>query len=57
VESDHAVAVVPVEKDLLPPGTPRVAVGHRRTVEAHLARPLGARVLVDLDSSPCEVTT
>jgi hypothetical protein len=56
VESDHAVAVVPVEVDLLRPGTPRVAVGCLRQVEARLARPLGARVLVDLDSSPCEVT-
>jgi hypothetical protein len=56
VESDRAVAVVPVEVDLLPPGTWRTAAGFERVVEARLARPLGARVLVDLDSSPCEVT-
>jgi hypothetical protein len=56
VESDRAVAVVPVEVDLLPPGTWRAPVGCERVVEARLARPLGAPVLVDLDSSPCEVT-
>jgi hypothetical protein len=56
VESDRAVAIVPVEKDLLAPGTPRAAVGCLRVVDANLARPLGARVLVDLDASPCEVT-
>ena len=37
-------------------GTIRLAIGCGRVVEAGLTRPLGARVLVDLDSSPCEVT-
>ena len=54
VESDRAVEVVPIEEDLLSPGLG--AAGCERVGDARLAQPLGARVLVDLDSSPCEVT-
>lgn len=57
LESAQALTVVPVARDIGPPG-PRhlVVVGHRREVEVQLAQPLGARVLVDLDGSAAEVT-
>jgi hypothetical protein len=54
IETDQAVVVLPVERDIGPPG-PRFAVGYGRTVIANLARPLGDRVLIDLDASPVMV--
>ncbi|MDE3133203.1 MAG: hypothetical protein KGL15_03970 [Acidobacteriota bacterium] len=53
VESDTAVAVVPVGEDVGPPGY-RTAVGYVHRVPAVLREPLGARVLVDLNGNPQE---
>jgi hypothetical protein len=55
VESDRAVAVVPVERFLVGPTTVIPAVGVGRAVDVRLAQPLGARVLVGLDARPAEV--
>jgi hypothetical protein len=55
VESDRAVAVVPVERLLVGPSTIITAVGVGRAVDVRLAQPLGARVLVGLDARPAEV--
>ena len=56
IESDQALSVVPVELDHGPPG-PRRLVGYGREVVVHLQRPLGPRVLVNLDGSPVPVVT
>jgi hypothetical protein len=55
IESDQAVAIVPVGKDVGPPG-PRILPGYGHEVVVRLARPLGARVLVDLHGNPGEVS-
>jgi len=54
VESDQAVAVIPVELDHGPPG-PRRAIGYRREAVFQLRSPFGDRVLVNLDASPVSV--
>ena len=54
IETDQAVVVVPIERDVGSP-EPRFAVGYPRTVIANLAWPLGDRVVVDLDASPVVV--
>jgi hypothetical protein len=56
VESDRAVAVVPLATYVGPPASFHTAVGRWREVAVRLGNPLGARVLVDLDSTPGEVT-
>jgi hypothetical protein len=56
VETDQAIVILPVERDVGPPGF-RAAPGCFRTVTARLGRPLGGRVLVDLDASPVAVVT
>ncbi|MHB1525547.1 MAG: hypothetical protein ACYCZN_04600 [Candidatus Dormibacteria bacterium] len=53
--SDQAVVVVPVAHDIGPP-EPRAAIGVRREVDADLDRPLGNRVLIDLDAGPVVVS-
>jgi hypothetical protein len=55
VESDQAVAVVPLATYVGPPASIHTAVGWQREVQVRLGRPLGARVLVDLDSTPGDV--
>lgn len=55
-ESDHAVAVIPVELDHGPPG-PRIAIGYRREVVVPLRQRFGNRVLVNLDAKPVSVLT
>jgi hypothetical protein len=54
IESDRAVAVIPVEHDHGPPGARR-AIGHTREIVGHLQKKLGTRVLVNLDASPVQV--
>jgi len=54
IETGHALVVLPVARSIGPPGF-RAAVGCARTVTARLARPLGERVVVDLDASPVMV--
>jgi hypothetical protein len=54
IESDQAVAIVPVGKDVGPPGL-RILPGYGHEVVVRLAQPLGARVLVDLHGNPGEV--
>jgi hypothetical protein len=54
VETGQALVVLPVPRDVGPPG-PRTAIGCARTVVARLASPLGERVVVDLDASPVAV--
>lgn len=54
IDSDQAVVVLPVEHDTGPPGFRR-AIGYPREVAVTLNRPLGHRVLVDLDASPVMV--
>jgi hypothetical protein len=56
IESDHAVAVIPVERDHGPP-EPRRAIGYRREVVVSLRQRFGNRVLVNLDASPVSVLT
>ena len=56
VETDQAIVILPVERDIGPPGF-RAAPGCARTVTARLNRLLGGRVLVDLDASPVVVET
>ncbi len=56
VETGQAIVILPVERDIGPPGI-RAAPGCYRTVTARLGRPLGGRVLVDLDASPVVVAT
>jgi hypothetical protein len=55
VESDHAVALVPVREQIGPEGVYRTAVGFGRAVVGVLERPLGARVLVNLAGNASEV--
>ena len=55
VESSRAVAVVPVPRLRVRPGTAIRAIGCERHVDVRLEEPLGARVLVDVDASPAEV--
>ena len=50
-ETDTAVTIVALPHDRQTSGA-RTALGYRRNVTATLERPLGARVLVDLDVSP-----
>ena len=54
IETDQAVAVLPVSRYVGRPG-PVAAVGYSRGVTVTLARPLGQRVLVDLDATPVTV--
>ena len=54
LETDQAVAVLPVARDTGPPGW-RTAEGYTRTITARLACELGQRVLTDLDASPVPV--
>ena len=54
LESERAVAVLPVAHDLGLPGF-RIMQGYARDVVAELGRPLGDRVLVDVDASPLAV--
>jgi hypothetical protein len=54
MESDSAVAVIPVDRDIGPPG-PRIALGYGREVVVRLGDELGARVVVNLDASPVVV--
>lgn len=54
IESRQAVAIVPVAKDVGPPG-PRILPGYGHKVVVHLGQPLGARVFVDLHGNPGEV--
>lgn len=57
LETRQAIVVLPLERYVGPPGPGRMpAVGYDRTVTVRLARPLGGRVLVDLDASPVTVT-
>jgi hypothetical protein len=56
IESDHAVAVIPVGLDHGPPG-PHRFVGYRREVVVQLRSQLGNRVLINLDASPIAVLT
>jgi hypothetical protein len=56
IESDHAIAVIPVGIDHGPPG-PRLTIGYRREVVVQLRSRLGNRVLVNLDASPVVVQT
>lgn len=55
IESHQAVAIVPVAKDVGPPG-PRRLPGYGHEVVVRLKQPLGARVLVDLHGNPGEVS-
>lgn len=54
LESERAVVVLPVAHDIGPPGF-RTMEGYTRDVVAELGRPLGDRVLVDVDASPVAV--
>lgn len=55
MESDCAIAVIPIDHDIGPPG-PRIALGYGREVVVRLRDELGARVVVNLDASPVVVT-
>ena len=55
IESDTAVAIVPAATYVGPAARFRTAAGQQREVTVHLDRPLGPRVLVDLDATPAEV--
>lgn len=54
IDSDQAVVLLPLEHDTAPSG-PRNAVGYSREVAVTPNRPLGHRVLVDLDATPVMV--
>lgn len=54
LETEQAVAVLPIARDTGPPGW-RTAEGYSRTITARLTRELGQRVLTDLDASPVPV--
>ena len=57
IETRQAIVVLPLARYVGPPGPGWIpAVGYDRTVTVRLARPLGGRVLVDLDASPVTVT-
>lgn len=51
IETDQALVVLPTARDVGPPGL-RLLIGCARTVTARLTRPLGERVVIDLDASP-----
>jgi hypothetical protein len=57
VESPAAVTVIPRSRQTgqLRPGGVIAAVGVRREVRTRLAAPLGGRVPVNLDGTPCPV--
>lgn len=52
-----AVAMISRAKSVLIPGTPIAPIGYARWLRLQLAKPLGNRVLVDLDGSPVEVNS
>jgi hypothetical protein len=54
IETDQALVVLPTARNVGPPG-PRGAIGCARTVITRLTRPLGERVVIDLDASPVMV--
>ena len=54
IETSEAVTLLPVARDIGPPGW-RALPSQVREVVAELARPLVGRVLVDLDGSPVVV--
>jgi hypothetical protein len=56
IESDQAVAIVPVAKDVGPPG-PRILPGYTHQVKVKLRKPLGHRVFVDLHGNAGEAAT
>jgi hypothetical protein len=58
IETSTAVTVVPLRRLIrkLPPGTSIKLDGHIREVHVRLTRPLGGRVLVNLDGAPVAVT-
>lgn len=52
----QAVVILPAERYVGPPGPVSLAaVGFHRSVTVTLARPLGQRVVVDLDATPVTV--
>jgi hypothetical protein len=55
VESDTALAIVPFATSIGRLARWQTAVGMQRQVTVRLDKPLGQRVLVDLDSTPAEV--
>ena len=55
VQSDTALAVVPLATSIGRLARWHTAVGMQREVTVLLDGPLGRRVLVDLDSTPAEV--
>jgi hypothetical protein len=55
VQSDTALAIVPFATSIGRLARWQTAVGMQREVTVRLDRPLGRRVLVDLDSTPAEV--
>lgn len=54
IETDQALVVLPTAQNAGPPGW-RTAIGCARTVITRLTRPLGERVVIDLDASPVMV--
>src|SRR6202043_3616302 len=56
MESNQAVAVIPIAHDTGPPG-PRRAKGYGREVVVRFRGTLGARVLINLNASPVVVVT
>lgn len=56
IETTKAIVVLPAQRYVGPPGPGGLSlVGFGRTVTVRLARPLGARVIVDFDASPVAV--
>lgn len=55
VQSDTALAIVPLATSIGRLARWHTAVGMQREVTVRLDRLLGGRVLVDLDSTPAEV--
>lgn len=53
-ESDQAVAILPLARDIGPPGF-RTMVGYTRDLVAELGRPFSRRVLVNLDATAVAV--
>ena len=51
IETDQALVVLPIARNVGPPGW-RATIGCARTVITRLTRPLGERVVIDLDASP-----
>ena len=54
IETDQALVVLPTARNAGPPGW-RSTIGCARTVVTRLTRPLGERVVIDLDASPVMV--